>query len=221
MIDLRREGDVFVLHLDEGENRFNATTVGAIHRALDEVEASTGPAALVATGSGKFFSNGLDLDWMSSPAIQDHPEFFPDLHRMMGRILGLGMVTVAAVNGHAFAAGAMLVATFDIRVMRDDRGYFCLPEVDLGMRLTPGMNAAVTAGLPARAAHHAIVTGHRYSAAEAVAAGIVTEAAPEAEVLPRAIQIAQDLALKRSDILATLKHDLHGPAIDLLLAGGA
>jgi enoyl-CoA hydratase/carnithine racemase len=221
MIDLQREGEVFVLRLDEGENRFNATTVSAIHRALDEVEASTGPAALVVTGTGKFFSNGLDLDWMSSPDAQDHPEFFPDLHRMMGRVLGLGMVTVAAVNGHAFAAGAMLVAAFDIRVMREDRGYFCLPEVDLGMRLTPGMNAVVTAGLPARTAHHAIVTGRRYGAAEAVAAGIVDEAAAETDVLPRAIEIAAGLAAKRADILATLKHDLHGPAIDLLLAGGA
>jgi enoyl-CoA hydratase/carnithine racemase len=221
MIDLRRDGDVFVLHLDEGENRFNASTVGAIHAALDEVDATPGPGALVVTGSGKFFSNGLDLDWMGTPEAQEHPGFFPDLHRMMGRVLGLGMVTVAAVNGHAFAAGAMFSAAFDVKVMREDRGYWCLPEVDLGMRLTPGMNAVITARLPPATAHEAIVTGRRYDAASAVAAGIVDETAPEREVLPRSIEIAEGLAAKRSDILATLKHDLHGTAIDVLLAGGS
>ena len=221
MIDLRREGDVFVLQLDEGENRFNASSVSAIHAALDDVEATPGPAALVVTGTGKFFSNGLDLDWMSSPDAEQHPEFFPDLHRMMGRVLGLDMVTVAAINGHAFAAGAMFVVAFDVRIMRDDRGYFCLPEVDLGMRLTPGMNAVVTAGLPLATAHRAIVTGHRYGAAEAQAVGIVDEAVAEDAVLPRAIEVASTYTSKRAPILATLKHDLHGAAIDLLLAGGA
>ncbi len=58
-------------------------------------------------------------------------------------------ITVAAVNGHAFAAGAMLATAHDHVVMREDRGYWCLPEVDLGLPLTAAMYAVVAAHLPA------------------------------------------------------------------------
>ena len=68
MIDLDRQGDVFTMTLNAGENRWNTTFVRAIDAVLSEVEASTGPAALVTTSaSEKFFSNGLDLDWVQDP----------------------------------------------------------------------------------------------------------------------------------------------------------
>src|SRR5262245_51020594 len=57
-VDLRRDGDVFVLTMCDGENRFNRPSVDAWNAALDTVEASSGPAALVTTGTDKFFSNG-------------------------------------------------------------------------------------------------------------------------------------------------------------------
>ena len=47
MVELEREGDVFVLTMDDGENRWNTSFVRAFAEALDEVEASEGPAALV------------------------------------------------------------------------------------------------------------------------------------------------------------------------------
>ena len=72
MIELERRDDVFVLTMTAGENRCNTTFVQAFAAALDEVEASTGPAALVtASADPKFFSNGLDLAWMTSAG--EHP----------------------------------------------------------------------------------------------------------------------------------------------------
>ena len=68
MIDLTRDGDVFTMTLNAGENRWNTTFVRAIDEVLNEVEASTGAAALVTTSAdAKFFSNGLDLDWVQAP----------------------------------------------------------------------------------------------------------------------------------------------------------
>ena len=51
MIDLNQDGEVFVLTMDDGENRWNTTFVREFAKALDEVEGSTGPAALVTTSS--------------------------------------------------------------------------------------------------------------------------------------------------------------------------
>jgi enoyl-CoA hydratase/carnithine racemase len=67
-MELTQHGDVFVLRMDNGENRFNPTSVKEIETALDEVMSSRtseeSPCALVTTGTDKFFSNGIDLDWM-------------------------------------------------------------------------------------------------------------------------------------------------------------
>jgi enoyl-CoA hydratase/carnithine racemase len=221
MIELRRRGSgddeagvVFVLQMDEGENRFNAESVTRLHAALDEVEAYAGPCALVTTGSGKFFSNGLDLDWMASAgdAARDH---VGHVHRLLGRVLGFPAVTVAAVNGHAFAAGAMLATAHDFLVMREDRGYWCLPEVDLGLPLTEAMIAVLAAHLPAPTMHEAAVTGRRYSGRDALEAGVVHQVAEEGEVLDHAITRAQALAGKNRDVVAAHKRLLYGDALAL------
>ena len=55
--------DVFVLTMDHGENRWNTTFTRGFDAALDQIEQSEGPAALVtAPDDPKFFSNGLDLE---------------------------------------------------------------------------------------------------------------------------------------------------------------
>jgi Delta3-Delta2-enoyl-CoA isomerase len=65
VIDLKRDGNVFTLVMDEGENRWNTRFVRILAEAIAEVEGSEGPAALVTTSANpKFFSNGLDLDWV-------------------------------------------------------------------------------------------------------------------------------------------------------------
>ena len=215
-LDLERDGDVFVLHLREGENRFNRKFMDALFAALDEVEKSEGAAALVTTGEGKFFSNGLDLDWMNGDGKAEMNAFMADVHRMFGRFLGFPVPTVAAMNGHAFAGGGMMALAHDFRVMRSDRGYFCLPEADIGLPFTPGMNALITAKLPRVTAHEAMLTGQRYGGADAARLGIVHEAVPEADVLPRALERARPLAGKNRTTQAAIKRRLYEAELAIL-----
>jgi enoyl-CoA hydratase/carnithine racemase len=214
-VTLEREGDVFVLHLGDGENRFNLPQVTALRSALAEVEATPGPRALVTTAGGKFWSNGLDLDWLGANP-DSAGDALAQFHQLLGETLGASVVTVAAVQGHAFAAGAMFACAHDSVVMREDRGYWCVPEVDLLMPFTPGMSALLTARLPRRTAHVAMTTGRRYSGPEAVAAGIVDEVAPVDDVRPRAIALASALAEKHADTLRAIKRGMYADAIDLL-----
>lgn len=81
---------------------------------------------------------------------------------MLVRVLMIDVFTVAAVNGHAFAGGAMLAAAHDHRIMREDRGYWCLPEADLGLPLTPTMYATLASHVPRPALADAALTGRRY-----------------------------------------------------------
>ena len=217
MIDLRREGDVFILQYEAPENRFRPDRVAAWNAALDEVEAAGTPAALVTTGTGKFYSNGLDLEWMMSEATDEEKRtYIPGVLGLMARVLTFPTITVAAINGHAFGAGAQLSLAHDYRVMRSERGYWCMPEIDLGAPLHPGMTAIIKARVSHQTAHELVVTGTRYSAAMAEAKGIVDHAEPESGVLPKAIEIAAGLASKANPVMRTLKAGLYPAVLEAL-----
>ncbi len=220
MIDLQRDGDVFVLKLDGGENRFRPDNLAEISRALDEVEATVGtagaPAALVTTGSGKFYSNGLDLDWMQGEESERRREYMSSVLGLFGRTLAFPTVTVAAMNGHAFGAGAQWALAHDYRVMREDRGYFCMPEIDMKSPLHPGMTAVIQARLPHQTAHEVIAFGKRYPAEEALQRKIVDEVAPEAEVVKRAVILAASLASKAHPVMTALKRGMYEDALSIL-----
>lgn len=205
-------GDVAVVRWDDGENRLNLASIGEWHDLLGELEAHDGPLSVVLTGTGKFFSNGLDLDRMSSVPDEAGPTV-SRVHRLLGRLLTFPRYVVGALNGHTFAAGAMISACCDVRVMREDRGFWCLPEVDLRLPLTDPMFEVVVARLPWRAAQEAIITGRRYGGAEALAAGIVDEVAADPEaVVDRAVELAAAMAPKSSEVIAVHKAQLFGAA---------
>lgn len=215
MTTVEQRGPVTIVRMDHGENRFHPDLLAGLEAALDDVETGDDAAAFVLTGAGKFFSNGLDLEYLSANP-DDAEATLARVHRLFGRVLGLSVPTVAAINGHVFAAGAMLALAFDQAVMREDRGYFCLPEADLGLPFTPGMSALITARLNPPVAHEAMVTARRYGGHEALAAGIVTETAPEADVLDRAVERATVLAGKPRHALTAIKRGMYGPVLDLL-----
>ncbi|MBJ7452040.1 MAG: enoyl-CoA hydratase/isomerase family protein, partial [Blastococcus sp.] len=135
MPTLDRSGDVFVLDLGDTENRFHPDWLTAVNASLDEVEQAEGPRALVTTATGKFFSNGLDLDWLAGHEAE-RGGYVSGVQHLLARVLALPLPTVAAIQGHAFAAGAMLTLSHDVRVMRADRGFWCLPEVDIQIPFT-------------------------------------------------------------------------------------
>jgi enoyl-CoA hydratase/carnithine racemase len=200
-----------VLRWLDDENRFRRDSIDRWHDVLDELDGREGPLALGVAADGKIFSNGLDLAWFG-----EHPDeangVIDDVHRLFGRLLLFPGYVVAAITGHAFAGGAMLTCAADLRVMRSDRGYWCLPEVDLGFPLTVPMMRVVTARLPWPAAQEAILTGRRYTANEALEAGIVDEVAAEDAVVDRAVELAAPMAVKDRSVIAAHKRLLFGDA---------
>lgn len=203
MIELSRDGDVFVLTMNDDENRWNTTFTRAFSEALDEVEASEGAAALVtASAHAKFFSNGLDLDWVMSSADPssgeqrggDRAVFGDEYMKLCGRMITLPVPTVAAVNGHAFGAGFMVALCHDVRIMREDRGYLCANELQIGLTIPAPEVALFKHKIPAPAFHETVILAKRWTAPAANAAGFVEQAVPLDDVLPRALERAAELA---------------------------
>jgi len=186
-------------------------------RALDTAEASTGPAALVTTGAGRCYSNGLDLAALAALGARAW-DAVRGLEALLARLLAFPLPTVAALNGHAFAGGALLALAHDFRVMRADRGWLCLPELDLatGQSMTAGMLALLDARLEGPVAHELLASGRRLAAAEALARRAIDAVAPDADVVARAVALAAAQADKDRATLAALKRGRLGRAIAAL-----
>jgi hypothetical protein len=144
MPSLSRHDTVFVLRFAEPadpaeapDNALSPAFLDSVEAALAEVEGSEGPAALVTTGAGKYYSTGLDLGIIGGDP-EGLPAYVSRVQRLYARLLRLETPTVAAVNGHAFAGGAMLTLCHDHRIMRADRGYWNLPEAEQAWRGPPG-----------------------------------------------------------------------------------
>ncbi|GGQ49840.1 enoyl-CoA hydratase-related protein [Couchioplanes azureus] len=215
MPTLDRHDDVFVLDLGDGENRFHPDWIASVHATLDKVEQAGSPCALVTTATGKIWSNGLDLGWLGENADK-FQEYAASVHELFARVLALPVITVAALQGHTFAAGAMLSLAHDFRVMRADRGYWCLPEADIEIPFTRGMSALIQGRLAPQAAHRAMTTAHRYGGAEAAAAGIVDQAVGEEAVLPTALALAETLTTKAGPTLGTIKARMFARVLETL-----
>ncbi len=215
MPTLQRHDDVFILDLGDGENRFTQAWMTSVSDALDEVDAAEGPRALLTVATGKIWSNGLDLDWLV--ANLDHAaEYVAQVQGLFARTLSTQVPTIAVLQGHTFAAGALLALAHDVRIMRSDRGFFCLPEVDLGIPFSPGMSAMIQARLSHATAHESMTTGRRYGGEEALEAGIVSAALPLDDLLPAATELAKTQAPKAGPTLRTIRTTMYRHAIDLL-----
>jgi len=212
------DGDLSVLDLGDGDNRLDRAAIAELHRLLDDVESRSEPRALLTVASGKVWCNGFDQEWMAAhPAETDL--LLDDFRVLLARLTVLPVPTVAAVQGHAFAAGAMLAFAHDFRIVRSDRGYLCLPEIDLRRALSPASVALVQAKVPAAAWPALLIAAHRFGGPEAVDAGLASRAVPGEEVRAAAAELAASLAGKDAATLATVKRRLYGAVAERMSAG--
>lgn len=207
-------GDIAVLHLGDDENRFSPEFLDEFDVHLDDV-VERGAHGLVTMATGKFYSNGLDLDWLLAHGDQTG-WYVGRVQALLARVLTFPMPTVAAVGGHSFGAAAMLVLAHDFRVMRADRGYFCFPEVDIRIPFTPGMAALIQAKLTPQAAVSAMTTGRRFGGTEAAAIGIVDATADEDSLVAAALNTVAPLGGKDPGTLGAIKNTMFASAVAAL-----
>ena len=204
MIKLEKKESIYFLTMDAEENRWNTTFVREIAKALDVIEKDEGPGALItASTNQKFFSNGLDLEWMQAP--ENYPEggdrevFGEEFMYLMGRFITLPIPTVCAINGHSFGAGFMFALSHDVRIMREDRGFLCANEMQLGLPIPRPELALFKHKIPANAFFETVQLSKRWTGSDALEAGIVQEVSSFEKLPEVALIKAQELAPLAND----------------------
>lgn len=169
--------------------------------------------ALVLTGSGDFFSGGLDLKRVPHYSPEEQREFLGVLNRVIGRLYGFPAPVVAAVNGHAIAGAFVLVLTADYRVGPTGTARFGLTEARVGIPFPAAPMVVVRAELAPPDLRHIVLGASAFDSEQAKRRGVFDELQPPAAVLGRALEVARDMASMPAEAYRRIKQQVRGAAL--------
>lgn len=176
------------------------TAIGGIGRALTDAETDDGVRAVILTGAGELaFSSGMDLKAFAEGGSRQ-PDG-PGMEVFQTRCYPKPLI--AAVNGSAIGGGFEITMACDI-VIAADHALFGVPEVKRGL-VGAGCSTRLSARVPPAIALEMTLTGDPITAERAYALGLVNEVVPGAEVLPRALAMAERIAANGPLALAVTK----------------
>nr|ABK25802.1 unknown [Picea sitchensis] len=196
MCNLEKRGRVYILTLlGDGDHRFNPSTIDAISAALKEVQDSPDAGALVTTNQGRYFSNGLDLQWISQNPDAHLSTIRIKFENLLASFIRLRVPTIAAICGHAAAGGFIVALAHDYRFMRGDRSVLYMSELDIGMKLPRSLMAVIRSKLLPGTLRDVVLGARKFSAQMALEGGIVDSVyADSPQTLEAAVSEAQKLA---------------------------
>jgi enoyl-CoA hydratase len=207
-----REGIAVVRFDRPPANAMNSDFFAALAQTLDRL--GDGPSrAVVITGTGRFFSAGLDLFEVFSYPADGFTEFTRRFDRGFRAAFTFAKPLVAAVNGHAIAGGTVLAACADRRLMADGAARAGLTELQVGVTFPVTAYEITGYGCAGRHLADVLLRAQTYPPAAALERNLVDEVVPEAELLERSIAVARELAAIAPAAFAQTKRALRAEAI--------
>jgi methylglutaconyl-CoA hydratase len=176
LLGVQHDGGVRTLTLDSPENRnaLSARLLEQLDQALRDATRDTEVRVVVLTGAGTVFCSGADLSERGSAA----PNRMPDI---LTTIVESAVPVIARVNGHARAGGLGLIAACDMAVAPES-STFAFTEVRVGVAPAMIMVPALRV-MDRRFLARLVLTGERFSAHEAAAAGLLSAVATDTDAL--------------------------------------
>jgi len=185
---------IAVVRLDKPPvNALDRATRQRVIDAFDEVSERSDIRVAILTGTGKYFCSGADLK--DRPDPQKAGDFLG--HNRLTRETGNAIrecakPVIAAINGPALGAGFGLMAACDIFLASED-ATFAMPEINVGLAGGVSMLRTMFGRSYTR---RMFFTGMKVPAAELYRRGVLDEVVPAGELIPLAMQIAQEIASK-------------------------
>jgi enoyl-CoA hydratase len=214
---------VTIVRLDRPPaNAFCLELARAFDAALDS-RAVKEADALVVVGAGRFFSGGLDLKLVPAYSGEEQREFLGVLNRVIGRLYGIPVPVIGAINGHAVAGALILALATDYRVGPVGEARFGLTEARVGIPFPAVPMIVLHAECAPQDVRYSTLLARTFGPEEALRRGMLDELVPPEAVLGRAMEVARDMASMPSDGYRRIKHQVRRAAlarIEAVLSAG-
>ncbi|MCP4603284.1 MAG: enoyl-CoA hydratase/isomerase family protein [Proteobacteria bacterium] len=214
LVKWEKDESVAVLYMDNGANRqnldFAKEMVGILEEILEDKEIH---ALIISSTDEKNWSQGVDIEWILARHAEEDLEsikaFMYGMNNVFKKLLLYPVPVIAAINGHAFGNGAILSCACDFRFMRSDRGYFCFPEVDLGIPFLPGMIAWSKKAFPYYKFQEMKYTGKKAAAPELEEHHVIVKACKDVDELNKETMAFAKTFQKSRGIFGEMKKRMH------------
>ena len=198
---IKDDGQVRILTLNRPEkmNAYNVALHSALLKAIDEADNDPGVRVIVVTGAGRVFCAGADFEeGFSSFADTDAVETIDGVKRDLGGVLNLrthecDTPIIAAINGSAVGIGATMTIPMDMRIA-SNKARFAFPFARRGIVFDGAASYFLPRLVGFAKAYEWILKADLFSAQEALDGGFMTELVEPENVLPRALELAHDIA---------------------------
>jgi 2-(1,2-epoxy-1,2-dihydrophenyl)acetyl-CoA isomerase len=223
---LEKAGPIAVITLNRPDagNSFDFRLMVEIDNVLKELGSDPKIRAIIITGTGKYFSTGVDLSMFTNPeklvggeGADDKEAVTAEDDQTYGKGTVVGAVIrmrstnkpiIAAINGPVVGAAFSLALGCDIRIA-SDRARFSMVFVKRG--IVPDTGGSFTlprvVGLPK--ACELILTGDTIDAAEAERIGLVNKVVSHDNLMKTAKELAERIAKNPPLAVAMAKADLY------------
>jgi enoyl-CoA hydratase len=214
-IRLDQVGQIAVLRIDRPPaNAIDLELADEFATALEGVENNDSIAALVVTGAGSCFSAGLDLKAVPTYDRAQQQAMVMQVNRLFGGLYRLPLPTIAAVNGHAIAGGVILLLACDYRIGAEGDYKIGLAEARVGVPFPVAAMAIVQSELSNSVGRKMVLTARNWNPQKALSMGVVDELQPPEQLLPRSIEMAQEMATLPRTVYGRIKRDLKRTSLE-------
>ena len=214
-IHIDQVGQIAVLRIDRPPaNAIDLELADEFATALEGVENNDSIAALVVTGAGSCFSAGLDLKAVPTYDRAQQQAMVMQVNCLFGGLYRLPLPTIAAVNGHAIAGGVILLLACDYRIGAEGDYKIGLAEARVGVPFPVAAMAIVQSELSNSVGRKMVLTARNWNPQKALSMGVVDELQPPEQLLPRSIEMAQEMATLPRTVYGRIKRDLKRTALE-------
>ncbi len=214
MLHYDLQDGIALLRLDHGKaNTIDPELCEELTETFDRAREAK---ATVLTGSGAFFSAGVDLFRMMSEGLDFIDTFLPAMNGIFERIFTHPSPVVAAINGHAIAGGCLLAAGADRRLMAEGKGRIGTPELRLGVPFPPGALEIMRSITSPQHFRSIVLGADTHLPAAALSLGLVDEVVAPESLVDRSLTLAEAMIFGDGRAFAVVKREIRRPVIDAI-----
>ena len=176
-------------------NTYDKSFMDELDAAIEEARRDDAvKVILVRSANEKFFSAGADVSVFARGGLDEQTAFVVCANEAMGKFESTPKVVVAAINGHCLGGGLEMALCCDFRVAAEGSYRIGLPEVSLGLLPGTGGTQRLPRLIGRQKALDLMLRGTTLPPQDALAAGIVDEVVPAAQLLDKALERARAYA---------------------------
>jgi enoyl-CoA hydratase/carnithine racemase len=198
-----------------GEHRFNHAFLDELAAALDKAESDCTLVGIIFTGDGKYFLNGIDTEYIKANP-SDSEGVQRKVESIFVKVLSLKCITIAAINGHATATGAIFAMCCDFRLMTE-RGFFFVPAVDIGIVYSQGMVEVLKSKITdSNLQRDFMLLSKRYTSTDILRMGLITAVTSAGNLLHDAFELIKNNWKENGDCYAEVRKRIYASAVSEL-----